>query len=84
MNDDYENLEMICESFRGIVLRLGNQNDKNKIAHINTTDLQRRMDYYANIPDLPKEIKDRSALQMIAESYDFSDDVINELKRIHG
>jgi hypothetical protein len=85
MSNDYVNLEMICESFRGIVLKTGNQTDIKKIPSIDATDLKRRIDYYANtIPNLPKEVKDKSVLKMVAESYQFSADVTNELKRIHG
>jgi hypothetical protein len=85
MGTDYVNLEMICESFRDIVLRMGNQSDIKKIPNIDAIDLERRIDHYANnIPDLPKEIKDKAVLKMVAESYHFSADVANELKRIHG
>jgi hypothetical protein len=85
MYNTQENLEMICESFKDIALKMGDRNDISKSIQVDTTDLRRRIDYYANnIPDLPKEIKDKSVLKMVAESYHFSADVTNELKRIYG
>jgi tRNA splicing ligase len=72
----FNDLELICESARELVLRYGDNNDKSKLPQINHDSVRGIINL--NVPQyqaLPKDELQKVILKTIVESYDFSPSV---------
>ena len=77
----FNDLELICESIRDLVLRFGDANDNAKLPQINPDAVQK----IVNLNDqqyqaLPKEEWSKAVLETIVESYDFSASVKKQIQ----
>ena len=80
-----EELEILCESFRAIVHKIGTANDNNTIKNMTGKDInsivKRNQDYVKKI-EFTKDESDSFVCNMVAESYDLSEDLKDEIKKI--